>query len=156
MLPQGFLDRVKVQLGTEYDAFLQSLERPRAVALRFRPKEQRALPFLGEPVPWEKLGYYYDPDARPGLHPFQDVYKRQAVKGYYARFLQALPTLKDLSRVDDGALNKLWEGLGYYSRARNLKKAAVEICTNRGGQFPDTYEGVLSLPGVGEYTAGAV
>ena len=73
MLPQGFLDRVKVQLGTEYDAFLQSLERPRAVALRFRPKEQRALPFLGEPVPWEKLGYYYDPDARPGLHPFHEA-----------------------------------------------------------------------------------
>lgn len=73
MLPQEFLDRVKVQLGTEYDAFLQSLERPRAVALRFRPKEQRALPFLGEPVPWEKLGYYYDPDARPGLHPFHEA-----------------------------------------------------------------------------------
>lgn len=73
MLPQGFLDRVKVQLGTEYDAFLQSLERPRAVALRFRPKEQRALPFLGELVPWEKLGYYYDPEARPGLHPFHEA-----------------------------------------------------------------------------------
>ena len=79
----------------------------------------------------------------------------EAVKGYYARFLQALPTVQELSQVDDGVLNKLWEGLGYYSRARNLKKAAVEICTNRGGQFPDTYEGVLSLPGVGEYTAGA-
>lgn len=73
MLPQGFLDRVKVQLGTEYDAFLQSLERPRAVALRFRAQRAAALPFLGELVPWEKLGYYYDPEARPGLHPFHEA-----------------------------------------------------------------------------------
>ena len=70
MLPQAFLDRMKLQLGEEYPDFLLSLERPRAVALRFGCKHEQvpALPFLGDSVPWEPLGYYYDPDSRPGLH----------------------------------------------------------------------------------------
>ena len=75
MLPQAFLDRIQRQLGTEYPAFLESLERPRAVALRFNPLkgEQPALPFVKEPVPWEPMGYYYDPDSRPGLHPYHEA-----------------------------------------------------------------------------------
>ena len=75
MLPQEFLDRMKHQLGEEYPAFLQSLERPRAVALRFNPLkgEKPSLPFVGDAVPWEPMGYYYDPEARPGLHPYHDA-----------------------------------------------------------------------------------
>jgi len=77
-----------------------------------------------------------------------------AVLGYYARFLEALPTVEALAAAPEDRLLKLWEGLGYYSRARNLQKAA-RLIAERGG-FPDTYEGLLTLPGVGEYTAAAI
>ena len=75
MLPQEFLDRVKNQLGEEYPAFLESLERPRAVALRFNPLKGNApaMDFVKEPVPWESCGYYYAPEARPGLHPYHEA-----------------------------------------------------------------------------------
>ena len=80
----------------------------------------------------------------------------EAVKGYYARFLEALPTIRDLANCPEERLQKLWEGLGYYSRVRNLKKAAQVICGDYGGIFPNTYEAVRGLPGIGPYTAGAV
>ncbi len=75
MLPEAFAERMKNQLGAEYEAFLQSLERPRAVALRFHPLkgERPALPFVREQVPWEPNGFYYDPQARPGLHPYHEA-----------------------------------------------------------------------------------
>ena len=75
MLPEAFLERMKTQLGEEYPAFLASLERPRAVALRFNPLkgEPPELDFVRKGVPWEPRGYYYDPDARPGLHPFHEA-----------------------------------------------------------------------------------
>ncbi len=80
----------------------------------------------------------------------------EAVKGYYARFLEAFPTIDSLANADDDTLHKLWEGLGYYSRVRNLKKAAGVIMEKHGGVFPAHYADVLALPGIGEYTAGAV
>ena len=80
----------------------------------------------------------------------------EAVKGYYARFLEALPTIDALARCDDEVLHKLWEGLGYYSRVRNLKKAATAIMEQHGGVFPRTFGEVLALPGIGDYTAGAI
>ena len=80
----------------------------------------------------------------------------EAVKGYYTRFLEALPTIEDLANCDDDTLHKLWEGLGYYSRVRNLKKAANQIMKRHGGRFPDTYEEVRALSGIGDYTAGAI
>lgn len=67
----------------------------------------------------------------------------EAVKGYYARFLAELPAIQDLAQCDDEKLHKLWEGLGYYSRVRNLKKAAGEIMTRYGGTFPRDYKAVL-------------
>ena len=75
MLPQEFLNRIEKQLGEEYPAFLESLERPRAVALRFNPLkgEKPNLPFVQEPAPWEPMGFYYDPQARPGLHPLHEA-----------------------------------------------------------------------------------
>ena len=80
----------------------------------------------------------------------------EAVKPYYERFLKELPDVKSLAQVPEDRLLKLWEGLGYYNRARNLKEAACQIMEEYGGTFPDTYEEILSLKGVGSYTAGAV
>lgn len=79
-----------------------------------------------------------------------------AVIPYYERFLRELPDIHALANVDDDRLHKLWEGLGYYSRARNLKKAANEIVSRFGGQMPRDYDALLSLSGIGEYTAGAI
>ena len=80
----------------------------------------------------------------------------EAVKGYYSRFLSALPSVEALAGCDDDTLHKLWEGLGYYSRVRNLKKAAIAIMQQHGGVFPRDHASVLALPGIGEYTAGAI
>ena len=80
----------------------------------------------------------------------------EAVKDYYLRFLKTLPTIEALAEADDLLLHKLWEGLGYYSRVRNLKKAAQIVMAQYGGVFPQNYDAVLALPGIGEYTAGAV
>ena len=79
-----------------------------------------------------------------------------AVLPYYRRWMEELPTVEALAAVDEARLMKLWQGLGYYSRARNLQKAAQVIVNELGGHFPDTYEALLRLPGVGDYTAGAV
>lgn len=75
---------------------------------------------------------------------------------YYERFMARLPSVQALAEVREEDLLKLWEGLGYYSRARNLQKAARCICKEFGGAFPGTYEQLCSLPGVGPYTAGAI
>lgn len=80
----------------------------------------------------------------------------EAVKGYYTRFLETFPTVFDLAGADDELLHKMWEGLGYYSRVRNLKKAAQVIVNDYCGVFPREYDTVLSLPGIGAYTAGAI
>ena len=80
----------------------------------------------------------------------------EAVKGYYARFLERLPDIAALAACPDDELHKLWEGLGYYSRVRNLKKAAQLIQEKHAGVFPRDHGSVLALPGVGDYTAGAI
>ena len=80
----------------------------------------------------------------------------EAVKGYYDRFLKALPTVKDLAEAQEDKLLKLWEGLGYYNRVRNMQKAAQQIMVDYHGIFPDTYEEILKLKGIGNYTAGAI
>ena len=80
----------------------------------------------------------------------------EAVKGYYARFLEQLPDIGSLAHCEDDRLHKLWEGLGYYSRVRNLKKAAQVILDQHGGVFPRDYALVRALPGIGDYTAGAI
>lgn len=75
---------------------------------------------------------------------------------YFERFVKTFPTVKDLAAAEDDAVMKLWEGLGYYSRARNLLKAARLVAGEYDGDFPDTYDGLLTLPGVGPYTAAAI
>ncbi len=80
----------------------------------------------------------------------------EAVKGYYARFIKALPTVEDLAACEEERLLKLWEGLGYYSRVRNLQRAAKVIVYELGGVFPCEKEGLQKLSGIGSYTAGAI
>ena len=80
----------------------------------------------------------------------------EAVKGYYARFLDKLPTIEALAAADEETLYKLWEGLGYYSRVRNLHKAAIQIMEQHGGMFPTDYNDIRALAGIGDYTAGAI
>ena len=80
----------------------------------------------------------------------------ESVKGYYARFLSLFPTVTQLAAAPQEQVLKVWEGLGYYSRARNLQKAAKIIVTELDGKFPSSYIELLRLPGIGAYTAGAI
>lgn len=80
----------------------------------------------------------------------------ETVKPYFERFMKRLPSVWDLAEITEEELLKLWEGMGYYSRAKNMHKAAQIICTNFGGVFPENFDDILSLPGIGEYTAGAI
>lgn len=79
-----------------------------------------------------------------------------AVIPYYLRWMESLPSVEALAEVPEERLMKLWQGLGYYSRARNLHRAALMVMEEYGGQFPQSHRELLRLPGVGDYTAGAV
>ena len=107
---------------------------------------KRSLPWRDDPTPY---------------HVWQSEIMLQqtrieAVLPYYHRFLAVCPTVEALACVEDEGLMKLWEGLGYYSRARNLKKAAAEIVAAHGGELPCDYNALRALPGIGAYTAGAI
>lgn len=80
----------------------------------------------------------------------------EAVKEYYIRFINELPNIEALANVSIERLLKLWEGLGYYSRAKNLQKAAIIVMEEYSGIFPSSYLDIIKLPGIGEYTAGAI
>lgn len=80
----------------------------------------------------------------------------EAVKPYFNRFITTLPDIQSLAECPEELLLKLWEGLGYYNRARNLQKAAQVVMAEHGGGLPDDYEALLKLPGIGPYTAGAI
>ncbi len=80
----------------------------------------------------------------------------EAALPYFERFMEALPTVRDLAEASEDVILKLWEGLGYYSRVRNLQKAAQTVMRDYGGELPSTYEELVKLPGIGEYTAGAI
>jgi A/G-specific adenine glycosylase len=80
----------------------------------------------------------------------------QTVQGYFDRFIQAFPTIPSLAAADLETVNRLWEGLGYYRRCASMHQAAKEIVARFGGVFPDRYQDVLRLPGIGRYTAGAI
>ncbi|MBQ7515585.1 MAG: A/G-specific adenine glycosylase [Schwartzia sp.] len=105
------------------------------------------------PLPWRD-------DPRPYYVWISEIMLQQtrvtAVLPYFDRFINALPDVAALAAVEDDALLKLWEGLGYYSRARNLKKAAQIIMTEHGGTLPAEAAELEKLPGIGRYTAGAI
>lgn len=105
----------------------------------------------GRPLPWRA-------DREPYHVWLSEIMLQQtrveAVIPYYERFLRVFPTVEALAAADDDTLYKCWEGLGYYARARNLRRAAQTVAAL--GCFPSDYEGLVSLSGVGEYTAGAI
>ncbi len=109
-------------------------------------ENQRILPWRQEPTPYHVW--------------ISEIMLQQtrveAVLSYYERFLERLPKLSDLAAVEEEELMKLWQGLGYYNRARNLKKAAEQTVLEYGGELPADYEKLLKLPGIGTYTAGAI
>lgn len=109
-------------------------------------ENRRSLPFRDDPTPYHIW--------------ISEIMLQQtrmtAVLPYYERFVRELPTVADLASCDTDRLHKLWEGLGYYSRADNLKRAAEVICEEYGGELPADYDALLSLPGIGPYTAGAI
>ncbi len=107
---------------------------------------RRSLPFRDDPTPYHIwVSEIMLQQTRMG-----------AVLPYYERFMTELPTVETLAICDPDRLNKLWEGLGYYSRVRNMQKAAQVICRDYGGELPRSYEELLKLPGIGTYTAGAI
>ena len=121
---------------------------PEAVSriLRWYPVVRRILPWRQNPTP------YHTWIAEIMLQQT----RIEAVIPYYTRFLKELPDIQSLAVIPDDRLLKLWEGLGYYSRARNLKKAAVLLMEQNGGSFPASAAELRKLPGIGEYTAGAI
>lgn len=80
----------------------------------------------------------------------------EAVKPYFERFTRELPNVDALARCPEDKLLKLWEGLGYYNRVRNMQKAAIRVMEEYGGHLPEDYDALLLLPGIGAYTAGAI
>ena len=80
----------------------------------------------------------------------------EAVKPYFERFMTALPTIRDLAEAPEDVILKLWEGLGYYNRVRNMQKAARKLVAEYDGQMPADFDAILALPGIGSYTAGAI
>jgi len=114
--------------------------------LSWYEKNKRPLPWRNDPTPYHVW--------------ISEIMLQQtrieAVIPYYERFLRELPDIASLAAVPDDRLMKLWEGLGYYSRARNLKKAACALMEKYGGQLPDSAEELRRLSGIGDYTAGAI
>ena len=117
-----------------------------AILLPWYRENKRTLPWRDDPTPY-----------RVWVSEIMLQQTRvEAVKEYYLRFMQALPTVEDLASCEEEKLLKLWEGLGYYSRARNLQKAARRIVSEYDGEFPRSADELRSLPGIGSYTAGAI
>lgn len=116
-----------------------------APLLRWYYRSRRHLPWREDPTPYHVW--------------ISEIMLQQtrveAVKGYYARFLGAFPDISSLSEAEEETVLKYWEGLGYYSRARNLKKAAGEVC-RLGGKMPEEKKDLMKLPGIGSYTAAAI
>lgn len=125
---------------------MNTLEQLPIPLIRWYRENARVLPWRSDPTPYHVW--------------ISEIMLQQtrvaAVLDYYRRFMRALPTVEALAAVEEDVLLKLWQGLGYYNRARNLQKAAVQIVEECAGVFPHSYEGLLKLSGVGEYTAGAV
>ena len=125
---------------------MNSLSQFPAPLLAWYQHNARALPWRQSPTPYRVwVSEIMLQQTRVG-----------AVLGYFSRFMETFPTVADLAQAPEDLLMKQWQGLGYYSRARNLQKAAKQIMTDFGGEFPRAYEDIRSLAGVGDYTAGAI
>ena len=104
-------------------------------------------------LPWRRTG---DPYAIWVSEIMLQQTQVKTVVPYWERWMEALPTIEALAKARPGRIHKLWEGLGYYTRVRNMQKAARVVCKRHGGKFPERFEEVLALPGIGPYTAGAI
>ena len=107
----------------------------------------------GRDLPWRRTR---DPYAILVSEVMLQQTQVQRARLYYAKFLQRYPTVEELARADEGEVRETWEGLGYYARARNLQYAARKIVAEHNGRFPKRSEELTALPGIGQYTAGAV
>ena len=122
------------------------LNRVPSLLLAWYDREARVLPWRSDPAPY-----------RVWVSEIMLQQTRvEAALPYFERFLSALPDAAALAGSEEAALMKLWEGLGYYSRARNLQKAARIVVERHGGELPGTAEELVKLPGIGDYTAGAI
>ena len=128
-----------------------------------RTEEQVLIAMFEALIPWyeaHKRELPWRQDKEPYHVWLSEIMLQQtrveAVKEYYRRFVTALPTIPDLAEAPEEQILKLWEGLGYYNRVRNLQKAAQTICAEYTGVFPSEYEQIRSLSGIGDYTAGAI
>ncbi len=132
-------------MGTEGKSMKELEKLPLPLLLWYR-ENARTLPWRSDPTPYHVW--------------VSEIMLQQtrvaAVLEYYRRFMEALPTVEDLAACEEERLMKLWQGLGYYSRARNLQKAARQVMEDFKGEFPAGYDAILTLAGVGEYTAGAI
>lgn len=135
-----------LKIADEVPIVLSPLDRIIKPLLEWYDKGRRILPWRTDPAPYHVW--------------LSEIMLQQtrveAVKPYYDRFLKELPDIRSLSEVSEEQLLKLWEGLGYYNRVRNLKRAAEQIVEKYGGRMPNGYEELLALPGIGSYTAGAI
>lgn len=145
----------------------ESMEIGNPVPVRLQEEEkgeQRILEKIAEPLlKWYDKGRRILPwreDPQPYYVWLSEIMLQQtrveAVKPYYDRFIQNVPDIQALAEMEEDKLVKLWEGLGYYNRVRNLQKAAKAIVKEYEGKMPSEYESLLELPGIGSYTAGAI
>lgn len=135
-----------MQIGKEVPVVLSLIDQISQPLLAWYDKKHRILPWREEPT---------------GYHVWvSEIMLQQtrveAVKPYYERFLKIFPNIASLAGANEDVLLKLWEGLGYYNRVRNMQKAAKMIMEKYGGTMPEEYDELLSLPGIGSYTAGAI
>lgn len=134
--------RVRLEVG-ENEEQLRKIPMP---LLNWYDNSHRILPWREEPTPY-----------RVWVSEIMLQQTRvEAVKPYFERFMEALPNIESLAQAQEDVLLKLWEGLGYYNRVRNLQKAAIQIQTDYKGEMPSEFEELLKLSGIGSYTAGAV
>ncbi|MBP3475376.1 MAG: A/G-specific adenine glycosylase [Lachnospiraceae bacterium] len=140
------VEKDSLRVHTPVPVVLDSLDQIAEPLLAWYDKGRRILPWREEPTPYHVW--------------LSEIMLQQtrveAVKPYYDRFLKELPDIRSLAEVDEEQLLKLWEGLGYYNRARNLKKAAMTIMSEYGGKMPGNYDELCKLSGIGSYTAGAI
>lgn len=135
-----------MEIGSRVPVILSALDRIAEPLLQWYDSGRRILPWRENPKPY----YVWLSEIM-----LQQT-RVEAVKPYFDRFVQHVPDIGTLAELEDEQLVKLWEGLGYYNRVRNLKKAAGIIMDQYGGIMPSEYESLLRLPGIGSYTAGAV
>lgn len=140
------MEKINLQFPMSCDEAMTLLEHVKAPLLKWYGQNARVLPWRSNPVPyWVWLSEIMLQQTRV-----------ETVLPYFTHFVEALPDISSLAHASEEQLHKLWEGLGYYSRVRNLHKAAIQVMERYDGELPPSYELLLDLCGIGEYTAGAI